>query len=94
MLALFLKSSSSVFCHSEESNDEESCGLDSFASHLRSFAKAQDDILLFMDSSLCSGWWGSMSVSFRGSEAAEESTDCHIFLDSSPSVQNDGEINE
>ena len=55
MLALFLKSSSSVFCHSEESNDEESCGLDSFASHLRSFAKAQDDILLFMDSSLCSG---------------------------------------
>ena len=53
-----------------------------------------------------------MSVSFRGSEAAEEflvfgllvshlrsfaiaqDDKCDVFLDSSPSVQNDGEINE
>ena len=43
MFALFLRSSSSIFCHSEESNDEESCVFDSFVSHLRSFADAQDD---------------------------------------------------
>ena len=43
-----------LVCHSGEefNDDEESCMCDSLASHLRSFADAQDDISAPIDSSL------------------------------------------